>query len=591
MSLTYFGYSYDNPSTDITITMENGFPKLQPPCTTEPARKPIPEYIKELKWLVLMLQFIVLVAVSLIIFTLFLNRPLITSRLRNSKAAAYVESSQHIDSFESFEKESIDWKKPKETTSEELENSSEVNFPKAAVFSEDAHCSSLGRSILLRGGNAIDSAITVSFCISAVHPHKSGLGGGLVAVLMKKGSCETVLSRETAGIGAQASNFSRQPAEAIKGPRAVGIPGFLSGLFALYQDYASKNLSWKTLIVPIVEIKGIRVSKDLAIELQKQIPLINSDPFMRDVFINKKSRQVLQENDTMYCSSLADTLEEISEYEDEVDYFYKGGPVGQQLIKEIQDKGGFLTTEDLEDYVSEKKKGFVSHLHNDINICGPQFPSVYLDLQLALRAAKDDPQHTNEIIALLIKDSQIIGDSLFSSSLQDMSTYLLNDNAKKAVLDRIRKGERTPLIYEESDGSSSILIIDEAGTAVALTNSLGHKFGSNIYSRHGFFLNNAMAYFNHNLKQQNLITAPDHPNSLQPGKSPRVLSTPLIAFDEESIKFLTGGTNFQSTVHSILNVLNGKIHNVRINNSSPILYTDSENIKILFGSLNHLAGY
>ncbi|KAK6010484.1 hypothetical protein OSTOST_24488, partial [Ostertagia ostertagi] len=37
----------------------------------------------------------------------------------------------------------------------------------AAVYSDHKSCSEIGRSILLRGGNAVDAAISAFFCLSA----------------------------------------------------------------------------------------------------------------------------------------------------------------------------------------------------------------------------------------------------------------------------------------------------------------------------------------------------------------------------------------------------------------------------------------
>ena len=36
----------------------------------------------------------------------------------------------------------------------------------------------MGKSILLRGGSAVDCAITVQLCIEVVNSHSTGIGGG-----------------------------------------------------------------------------------------------------------------------------------------------------------------------------------------------------------------------------------------------------------------------------------------------------------------------------------------------------------------------------------------------------------------------------
>ena len=53
-----------------------------------------------------------------------------------------------------------------------------MNFQHAAVSSDDQTCSEMGKSILVKGGSAVDSAITVQLCVEAVNCHSTGIGGG-----------------------------------------------------------------------------------------------------------------------------------------------------------------------------------------------------------------------------------------------------------------------------------------------------------------------------------------------------------------------------------------------------------------------------
>ena len=51
-------------------------------------------------------------------------------------------------------------------------------FRHAAVSSDSHVCSEMGKSILIKGGSAVDSAITVQLCIEVVNCHSTGIGGG-----------------------------------------------------------------------------------------------------------------------------------------------------------------------------------------------------------------------------------------------------------------------------------------------------------------------------------------------------------------------------------------------------------------------------
>ena len=50
-------------------------------------------------------------------------------------------------------------------------------FSKAAISSEVGICSTIGKEILLAGGNAVDAAIATLLCIGVINNFSSGIGG------------------------------------------------------------------------------------------------------------------------------------------------------------------------------------------------------------------------------------------------------------------------------------------------------------------------------------------------------------------------------------------------------------------------------
>ena len=61
-------------------------------------------------------------------------------------------------------------------------------------------CTSLGNDVLGQGGNAVDAAVAASFCMAAVAPHVTGLGGGgIMLIHMNRSNKSVVIDfRETA---------------------------------------------------------------------------------------------------------------------------------------------------------------------------------------------------------------------------------------------------------------------------------------------------------------------------------------------------------------------------------------------------------
>ena len=51
-------------------------------------------------------------------------------------------------------------------------------FKHAAVAADHYNCSLVGKQILKKGGNAVDSIIAVHHCVEVCNLHSTGLGGG-----------------------------------------------------------------------------------------------------------------------------------------------------------------------------------------------------------------------------------------------------------------------------------------------------------------------------------------------------------------------------------------------------------------------------
>jgi gamma-glutamyltranspeptidase/glutathione hydrolase/leukotriene-C4 hydrolase len=47
-----------------------------------------------------------------------------------------------------------------------------------AVAADNIFCSEIGRNTLMKGGNAVDAAISTLTCIGVLNVHSAGLGGG-----------------------------------------------------------------------------------------------------------------------------------------------------------------------------------------------------------------------------------------------------------------------------------------------------------------------------------------------------------------------------------------------------------------------------
>ena len=67
-----------------------------------------------------------------------------------------------------------------------------MRFKHAAVSSDHHHCSEIGKSILQKGGSAVDAVISVQFCVEVINSHSTGIGGGgfMLVYDKKTGMCD-----------------------------------------------------------------------------------------------------------------------------------------------------------------------------------------------------------------------------------------------------------------------------------------------------------------------------------------------------------------------------------------------------------------
>lgn len=98
----------------------------------------------------------------------------------------------------------------------------------AAIITDSAICSSIGKDILAESGNVIDAGIAALLCLGVVHPHTAGLGGVFSAVFY---------NHTTRSFKAVRDTFQSLP--------AYSAPSLLQGLRLLHSSYG--HLEWARL--------------------------------------------------------------------------------------------------------------------------------------------------------------------------------------------------------------------------------------------------------------------------------------------------------------------------------------------------------
>lgn len=219
-----------------------------------------------------------------------------------------------------------------------------------AITTNGLECAAIGKSIVKAGGSVADVAVATILCEGITCPQSSGLGGGFLLTIYIKstGTIETLNAREIAPKLATSSMYVGNPQDAVRGGKAVAVPGELKGLWELHQKYG--KLPWATLIEPIIKLatEGHVVSPYLErIFAQNQNNLLN-EPTLRSIYINPQTNQTYKLNENIKRLQLAETLKVIAS--EGVDSLYGGGSLVAGLVKEIRERSGIITEEDFLDY-------------------------------------------------------------------------------------------------------------------------------------------------------------------------------------------------------------------------------------------------
>ncbi|MGB5698594.1 gamma-glutamyltransferase [Muriicola sp.] len=446
----------------------------------------------------------------------------------------------------------------------------------AMVVSAREEASAIGVAILKKGGNAFDAMIATELALAVAYPYAGNLGGGGFMVYRKaNGDVGSLDYREKAPLSSHKDMYLDSlgnviPEMSTVGATAVGVPGTIAGVFEVHAKMGS--LPMDEILQPVIEFaeKGVVVTKNQAERLDRyrdQIIAVNGE---ETLFYTK-----CVEGDTLYYPKLASTLTRIME--NGRDEFYKG-ETAKTLAAFIQEKGGFVTEEDLARYEVVWRQPVIFK-YKDLRIISMSPPSSggvtinQIFKMIEPYDIGDYDQNSPEAIQLLTEAfrrayadrNYYLGDPDYVSIPLD---FLLNDRYLKNRMETfsIAKATKSEDVSHgtveiiESAETTHYSIVDAEGNAVSVTTTLNGAYGSKLYCDElGFFLNNEMDDFSSKPGVPNmfgLIGA--EANSIAPEKRMLSSMTPTIV-EKDGALWLVVGTPGGSTIitavaQTILNV-------------------------------------
>ncbi|MFK7953772.1 MAG: gamma-glutamyltransferase [Ekhidna sp.] len=465
------------------------------------------------------------------------------------------------------------------TISKEKEPTIGPTGEQAMISSAHPLATKVGVAILKDGGNAFDAAIAVQFALAVVFPRAGNIGGGGFAVYRKNdGEIGSLDFREKAPSSSSRDMYLDEEGNVIEGlstigHKAAGVPGSVDGMFKLHEKYGSKPM--KQLIQPAIDLAfyGFNITEDQAEVFnskQEDFSKVNgSDFFLLREEGWKKDQQVK-------FTELANTLTQIRDLGREGFY---GGIVADQIVKEMHQGKGLISSEDLKKYSSRWRDPLVGNYrgHKVISMPPPSSGGIAL-IQLLQGAEQFDIKNmghnTGETIHILTElERRVYADR--ATHLGDPDFYdvpvnmLLDEKYNEDRFSSISKNKKTDSqdIKEgeveiiESVETTHFSVVDPMGNAVSITTTLNSYFGSKVYvDGAGFFLNNEMDDFSSKPGIPNQFgLVGGEANAIIPQKRMLSSMTPTIIEKDGNVKMVVGtpggSTIITSVFQTIMNVI------------------------------------
>lgn len=448
-----------------------------------------------------------------------------------------------------------------------------ISVQNAAVVSAHHVASEIGKSILLKGGNAVDAAIAVQFALDVAYPVAGNIGGGGFMVYREaNGAVHTLDFREKAPLAATADMYLDENGDADLnksqlGHLAVGVPGSVDGMVQAFDKF-SKLKDWKALVQPSIDIarNGFKLTERQANNLNR-----NKEKFLKansrpNQFSNPKP---FTAGEVLIQEDLAKVYESIRDQGREG--FYSGW-VADAFVAEMERGNGIITHEDLKKYRA-KWRNPVSGYYDDYKVysMAPSSSGGVLLIQMLEMLEDYDLKemgfHSPEAVHLIAEverrafadRAKHLGDTdFYPVPLQEMmdSLYCRErmenfDPNKASISSEIFAGN-----FKESEQTTHFSIVDAEGNAVSITTTLNGGYGSKvIVNGTGIFLNNEMDDFSAKPGTPNmfgLIGA--EANKIEPEKRMLSSMTPSIIEKDGKLLMVVGTPGGSTIITSVLQV-------------------------------------
>ena len=223
---------------------------------------------------------------------------------------------------------------------------SAVYAPSGMAATSQPLASAAALSVLQRGGNAIDAAVTAAAVLSVTEPHMTGIGGDMFAIVWLAKEHKLVALNASGRAG---SGMTREALVARaftpgtqQGVESITVPGALAGWEMLVRLHGKRPLA--AALEPAIRYArdGFPVTPIIATQWAAETALLSKDSAAAATFL--PGGHAPNAGEWFRNPDYARTLETIAKQG--IGTFY-GGEIGAKIVARLDALHGFVTLDDL----------------------------------------------------------------------------------------------------------------------------------------------------------------------------------------------------------------------------------------------------
>ncbi|GFS25966.1 gamma-glutamyltranspeptidase 1 [Elysia marginata] len=429
-------------------------------------------------------------------------------------------------------------------------------FKSAAVASDSTECSSIGKDVLVDGGNAVDATIASLLCLGLTDPQSMGIGGGFFMTIYNATTSKATAidARETAPMKATVDMFEGDSKLASSGHLSIAVPAEVQGYWHAHQKYG--HLPWSKLFEAAIKMaqNGFPVSLGLHHAIEDDEELLSTEPTLREIFINKETGKLFKQREIMRRPQLAETLKVIAA--EGLDSLGTS-TFAKRVLADLEEIGAIISNEDFVTYKVLEKEPIEITLSGSLKMISPPPPSsgVVLSFMLAILdgynlgvkdlKSSDDRvltyHRTIEAFKFAYAKRTALGDEDFvdvKELVANLTSKAYVDSIRELITDDITHDYNYygPSFYTpKTSGTSHLSVLDQYGNAVSVTSTINGRFGAGLRgSRSGIIWNNEMDDFSAPNITNEYGLQPSEANFIEPGKRPLSSMCPVIVVDSSN---------------------------------------------------------